>query len=456
MSGKIQLSPEELLSQSQEMSSLCEEFAALFQKNTAILKQVNDNWSSNLAANFAAKIQSVQRSGSAIVEMLGTGAKTAQNSAVGLADTDQSLIQTIQSYVSQGTAKESGASVFDHTTKGGLRFDLLGVESKIRDTRLGENIYSAYVGKVGFEDFAAYLLRAQGKTSTTETRGFKFKDNVRDRDLQHKETDYITGKEGDVDYYEKEATFFEQKKEVRGSVSILSADYEGERMQAHASLGKAEAYANAAWGFYAYNSDGKRIFSPGVSAEVGASVSVFEADVSGQILGDEMAGVSGSAKVAAGKVSAKGGVHIGAIDGNGRPEANVELSVEAVLVEAEASVKADILGGGVGIKGGVNVGVGAHAEFGIKDGVIKADLGVSLGLGASVEIELDVGGVIDTAVENIDKIGETASEAIDAVADTAEAVWDKGVDIANDAADAIGDAAKSIGKGAKDLWNKIF
>ena len=66
MATKIQLTPEELLVQSQEMLSLCQEFEALFQKNESLLKLVNQNWSTNLANNFAGKIGSAQKANSGI------------------------------------------------------------------------------------------------------------------------------------------------------------------------------------------------------------------------------------------------------------------------------------------------------------------------------------------------------------------------------------------------------
>ena len=43
--GKIQLTPEELLSQSQEMSSLKNQYESLFQSVDGILNDVNNSWS---------------------------------------------------------------------------------------------------------------------------------------------------------------------------------------------------------------------------------------------------------------------------------------------------------------------------------------------------------------------------------------------------------------------------
>jgi len=77
----------------------------------------------------------------------------------------------------------------------------------------------------------------------------------------------------------------------------------------------------------------------------------------------------------------------------------------------EGSVGVNILGGEVEGKVGVNFGIGAHADLGYKDGVIKADVGLSVGLGVSAAVEIDIGGMVNTVV------------------DGAEAVWDGACDL---------------------------
>lgn len=59
----------------------------------------------------------------------------------------------------------------------------------------------------------------------------------------------------------------------------------------------------------------------------------------------------------------------------------------------------NVLGGEVGVKGSVNVGIGAHADVGYRGGVVKVDIGASLGVGASVALEVDVGGMVDTITD---------------------------------------------------------
>ena len=81
MAVKIQLTPQELLSQSQELKGLQVEYETLFGQSQTLLDQVNTNWSVNLAHNFAGKIASAQMGFSRITDMLDAGAKVAETSA---------------------------------------------------------------------------------------------------------------------------------------------------------------------------------------------------------------------------------------------------------------------------------------------------------------------------------------------------------------------------------------
>lgn len=102
-------------------------------------------------------------------------------------------------------------------------------------------------------------------------------------------------------------------------------------------------------------------------------------------------------------------------DGKLDVQLGASAKAEAIAAEAEASAGINILGGEVGVEGGVNVGIGAHADVGYRDGIFKVDIGASLGIGASGSIDVDVGGMVDT------------------ISDTATAAWD----------------------GIKDGWNKF-
>ncbi len=446
MAGKISLTPEELLSQSQEMSSLCREFGSLFQKNQRILQQVNDNWSVNLARNFAGKITSAQRISSAITDMLDTGAKVAQSSAQAIKDVDQSLSNVIGG----GDSSIKDASATSH------------VEKSIREGIWGTNSTTRFWDKITTEDGVHYFGKAVVGNTTSWDSNYKKKKKLVEQDDLYKDTKYLKGKEGDVDFYKKEGTIFSAGHSASASASLYEGSREFEHGSVYATVGKAEAHANAEAGFYSYTSDGKRIFSPGVSAEVGASVTVLAAGAEGQI-GSDMLGVTGGVDLAAGKVAVKGTVELSAWEKGKGPQFNASASAEAIAAEAKASGKINVLGGGVEGSVGVNVGIGAHADIGIKNGVIKCDIGASIGVGVSANVEIDVGGMVNTAVENIDKITDAAGDAVEAVKDTAEAAWDAAEDFADAAADTAKDIAKGAGKAVKDAgkavsdwWDGLF
>lgn len=438
MAGKIQLTPAELLAQSAEMLALEQEFASLFQKTESLLGQVNSDWSANLANNFAGKISSAQKACSSIINMLDGGARIAETSANTMDSVDQLLTKAITGEGDIGYDGITGRGGEFINSKEGLTWEK-GVVDYAKKNAIG--IFTEYFDKRNVSEKHDWDL------------GFKLKDKQIERDDIYKDSKYITGKEGDVTYYRKEATFFEEKIDRSISRSIYEGSVQGEHGSAYVTVGKAEAHASLAGGFYAYNADGKRIFSPGVNAEVGSSITVLQTGGSYQF-GDDMAGVTVSGETTVGKVEGKASLEIGAWDKNARPQLNAEVSVEAIAAEAKGSVKANLLGGGVEGKVGVNVGIGAHGKIGIKDGIIKCDVGVSVGLGVTAEVEIDVGGMVDTAIENAEKIADFADKTVDAVTDAAEAAWDATEKAVDAVADAAKDAAKAAEKAAKKAAEK--
>lgn len=78
----IQLTPEMLLEQSTEMTSLMSSYETLFQQVRNSLDGVNQSWSTNIASNFTAKITSAQNSFSSILNMFSNGANAAKSSAM--------------------------------------------------------------------------------------------------------------------------------------------------------------------------------------------------------------------------------------------------------------------------------------------------------------------------------------------------------------------------------------
>lgn len=161
-------------------------------------------------------------------------------------------------------------------------------------------------------------------------------------------------------------------------------------------LGKAEANAS----FYAGLG--------GVGAEMGASVTAFTAEGKAY-LGDEDTQAYVKGKVTAGKAEAKMGAQAGLYDkdGNFKPSVYAGVSAEAIAGEVSGSVGAKVLGTDVALEGSLNYGVGVHADVGMHDGKISVDVGATLGVGASVKLEIDVSGTLD-AIH--DKAGEVWSE----------------------------------------------
>ena len=77
----IKISPEELVAQAQEMTSLQSEFETLFSQVSTALNGMNESWSENLASNFAGKITAAQKTFQSVTNMLGNGAMVASKSA---------------------------------------------------------------------------------------------------------------------------------------------------------------------------------------------------------------------------------------------------------------------------------------------------------------------------------------------------------------------------------------
>lgn len=108
---KIVIDAQELLSQSESLRQLANDYEALFTKTTSIFHEMNDGWSENLANNFIGKISVAQKSFSKIVEMLGVGESVAKETATSFEDVNAVMARTI--------ANIAGAvgNIFDNTEK---------------------------------------------------------------------------------------------------------------------------------------------------------------------------------------------------------------------------------------------------------------------------------------------------------------------------------------------------
>lgn len=291
----------------------------------------------------------------------------------------------------------------------------------------GKNSFDVYLAKYVSEHTEQYFLKLEAsekdslkgpdKTNEINKRNKSIKDKLKKNNLyKEKEiTRYYDASGNEINekdaptFYKRKISLLEIKKQLQASASIYKGTYDlGDWGEIDVTVGEAEAHASVSAGLYVIGSDGEKKFSPGVKAEVGASVTALEVGWENQLLGDENLGLNADAKVTVGQASANANVteQIFGDDGKLNVQLGASAKAEAIAAEAEGSIGANILGGEVGVKGSVNVGIGAHADVGWRDNVFKIDVGASLGVGASVSLEIDVGGMVDT------------------IADTATAAWE--------------------------------
>lgn len=314
---------------------------------------------------------------------------------------------------------------------------LLGIDCSEDISKIfGSASLAAYVAKWKTEHSEEYFakLEISEKNSASLFDGINKVDDIKKAGNQRLEDNGLRKEDKVTKYFdengneisEKEAGFYDRDftvAEIDATANVSASIYEGnfdigENGEVNVVVGNAEAHSGISAGMYIIGKDGKKQFMPGVNAEIGASVTAFEADWEQQWLGDENLGLNTEAGVTVGKVGGKGEVNAQLFSEDGKldVQVNAEAKLEAIAVEAEGSVGVNVLGGEIEASAGVNVGIGAHAEVGYKDGKFKFDVGASLGVGFSVDVEIDVGGMVDT------------------VADGAKAAWD----------------------GVKDGWNKLW
>ena len=143
----------------------------------------------------------------------------------------------------------------------------------------------------------------------------------------------------------------------------------------------------------------------GIGASAGASYSVFNAEGKAY-LGNEDTQIYVKGEATAGKVGAEIGASAGLIDKDGEfnPNLYAGASVEAIAGEVSGAVGGKVAGADVSVKGSVNFGVGAHANVGMHDGKISFDVGVALGPGVSVKVDVDLSGTIKAIGDTADKV----------------------------------------------------
>lgn len=223
-------------------------------------------------------------------------------------------------------------------------------------------------------------------------------------------------------YKDPKATILEGKIEKKAEVSVLEKELSGKNEWSQCDVdGKvltAEAHCSGSAGFYVYSKDENgnvsKIFSPGVSAEVAASVAAFELEVDGRIgLGEnnDMLGVYGD--IDAKLLSAEGEAKISF----NKDEAYLGAKVEADLAKVSGTGGVSVLGTDIGVTGSLKLGIGGHVEAGWTDGKFKFDMGAALGVGFDVGFEVDVSGTVDA-------ICDCASSAWDGFSGMVSDFWD--------------------------------
>ena len=308
----------------------------------------------------------------------------------GLADKDQAMRETIKAMadkVRQLVNSETGtaeSSIWELFWSGGLAATAEGA-----------------LHTFPWINDESYLKILSGSASASATPKYgKYEDES--AIYERKQNVIGDGKKtnADTSWYDKKGTILEAEAEAKIEGSVLkgqvgtSGEYGNGSIEGKILTG--EAHAKASAGLYVYDRDGDgnitRIFSPGVDAEIGASIAAFALAANGRFgLGENnnMLGVYGNAEASALSAEAKAKFTVNSKQVYGK------ASAEANLVEAKGSAGVSVLGTDIGVSGSVKVGIGAHAEAGFVDGKLKVDVGAAIGVGFSVGFEVDVSGTVD-------------------------------------------------------------
>ncbi len=319
--------------------------------------------------------------------------------------------------VEQDESSNSFAASILKASSGDNSLTILGAECKEKlDSIFGGESVKVYAAKFESEHTEQYFakLEASEKASLKASGEFKKINDVigdmlknSDKYFEENVTKYYDSFGNEISendapkFYKKEMTLAELKKSISANVSLYEGTFTNDLFgggSVNVVMGNAEAHANISAGLYTLDYKGEKKFSPGVNAEVGASVTALDVEWEQQWRGDEMLGLNSDVEVKAGDAGAKAdiGIQLYGEDGKLKPQFGASAKAEATAAELEGSVGVNVLGGEVGVSGSVSVGVGAHADVGYKDGVFKFDIGASIGLGVSVGAEVDIGGMVDT------------------------------------------------------------
>lgn len=166
-------------------------------------------------------------------------------------------------------------------------------------------------------------------------------------------------------------------------------------------------------GLGAVKENGKYQLAPGYGAEIGGSFSIFEDSVSTSYELIDNVSVDTNMTVTAGKVDGKAEAVVSFENGN--VDVYAGLGGEALLGELGGDMSLNVGGVKGTIGATVNYGIGAKAEVGFHDGKLVYDVGATLGIGASVHGEIDVGGLVENVAEGLETAGSYVAEGFETV-----------------------------------------
>lgn len=161
---------------------------------------------------------------------------------------------------------------------------------------------------------------------------------------------------------------------------------------------------------------------------IGGAYSVLSIDVPEQSIGISGMDIHYSGNVDFLSASANAKFGVGWLNENGEidPHLEANFSAEATAVKFGGTVGVDILGTDVDVTGSVGVGLGGHFNAGYNDGVFTLDMGMYMGIGGDVKLDINVGEMLDNAV-----------------------------DFAEDAYCAVGEGLQELGEGLQEMGEGI-
>lgn len=288
---------------------------------------------------------------------------------------------------------------------------------------LGDDLLATYEHDESFSSISQKLMVPLGLGMVTlekgaELTGPKWKKNFLDMVPDDKKTtsyykDGVKYDEAPGRTVKEDFRLFSLNKSVGGEWAALNEhqkQIDGKRtIEGTVKAGTIGGEARAEAGIWRYtvseDQTSKKVFAPGARVHVGVSTSLIEekADISYEIIDNVSAGVGTEVKVLNGYVD--GDVKLGIVDDGFSASASGKLGIDVMSANIHGSLDVAGLKGTAGVT--AKVGVGVEGSIGYDDGVFKISGGAALGVGLSVNCELDVGGFVDNVVDTVGKSVDT-------------------------------------------------